>query len=242
MKPDSTDTPATEPTAPQLWRGLEDLAPSPEARAAALNEFPEGATEFVDEPSRRRFLALASASVALATGACRCKRRARAETRGRAAPVDRPRGEVVAGRSARGERTGRQVEIRVQHRFAVAARAGADRDRRRACDARVRPQQDPERSEPGAPLGEGFNFGTGDGSAYRQPAVRIGRVLTDRRAMPFIALWFGVNFLFGVGAQPLGLSDNPVAWEAHIGGFLAGLLLFAAFDPVHRNAGDEARW
>ncbi|MFM8271185.1 MAG: TAT-variant-translocated molybdopterin oxidoreductase, partial [Gemmata sp.] len=69
MKPDSTDTPATEPTAPQLWRGLEDLAPSPEARAAALNEFPEGATEFVDEPSRRRFLALASASVALATGA-----------------------------------------------------------------------------------------------------------------------------------------------------------------------------
>ena len=96
--------------------------------------------------------------------------------------------------------------------------------------------------QPGAPLGEGFNFGTGDGSAYRQPAVRIGRVLTDRRAMPFIALWFGVNFLFGVGAQPLGLSDNPVAWEAHIGGFLAGLLLFAAFDPVHRNAGDEARW
>jgi len=25
-----------------------------------------------------------------------------------------------------------------------------------------------------------------------------------------------------------------VAWEAHVGGFLAGLLLFSAFDPVSR--------
>jgi molybdopterin-containing oxidoreductase family iron-sulfur binding subunit len=68
MKPESTDTPATaESTAPELWRGLDERAGLPEYEAAALNEFPEGATEFVDEPSRRRFLALAGASIALAT-------------------------------------------------------------------------------------------------------------------------------------------------------------------------------
>ena len=70
MKLDSTDTTANEPTAaPTMWRGLDELAPSPAAQAAALDEFPEGAAEFSDEPSRRRFLALMGASVALATGA-----------------------------------------------------------------------------------------------------------------------------------------------------------------------------
>jgi molybdopterin-containing oxidoreductase family iron-sulfur binding subunit len=39
--------------------------------AAALNEFPEGASEFTDEPSRRRFLTLMGASLALAgTAGC----------------------------------------------------------------------------------------------------------------------------------------------------------------------------
>jgi membrane associated rhomboid family serine protease len=32
------------------------------------------------------------------------------------------------------------------------------------------------------------------------------------------------------------LADNQsVAWEAHVGGFLAGLLLFALFDPVRQQ-------
>jgi membrane associated rhomboid family serine protease len=30
-----------------------------------------------------------------------------------------------------------------------------------------------------------------------------------------------------------------VAWEAHVGGFLAGLLLFSTFDPVHRASAVE---
>ena len=63
MKPDSTETAAAP-----LWRGLDELEASPEYQAAALNEFPEGATEFTDEPSRRRFLALMGASLALSTG------------------------------------------------------------------------------------------------------------------------------------------------------------------------------
>ncbi|MDY3556558.1 TAT-variant-translocated molybdopterin oxidoreductase [Gemmata sp. JC717] len=69
MKPDSTETSAGRPAAPTMWRGLDELAASPEFLAAAMNEFPEGATELADEPSRRRFMALMGASVALATGA-----------------------------------------------------------------------------------------------------------------------------------------------------------------------------
>jgi molybdopterin-containing oxidoreductase family iron-sulfur binding subunit len=68
MKPDNTETPATASAAPPLWLGMDALAASPEFQAAALNEFPEGATEFTDEPSRRRFLALMGASLALSTG------------------------------------------------------------------------------------------------------------------------------------------------------------------------------
>jgi membrane associated rhomboid family serine protease len=30
---------------------------------------------------------------------------------------------------------------------------------------------------------------------------------------------------------PLFGGEQSLAWQAHIGGFLAGLLLFAAFDP-----------
>ncbi len=85
--------------------------------------------------------------------------------------------------------------------------------------------------QPNAPLGDGFGFGSSQAAAYRQPALPISQVVMDGRVMPFIAMWFAVNFLFGISAAPLGLTDNPVAWEAHIGGFLAGLLLFRFFDP-----------
>lgn len=75
MKPDTTDTAANAPTPPadKLWRGLDEFAGSPEYTDGAANEFPEGASEFTDEPSRRRFLALSAASVALA-GAAGCIR------------------------------------------------------------------------------------------------------------------------------------------------------------------------
>jgi membrane associated rhomboid family serine protease len=83
---------------------------------------------------------------------------------------------------------------------------------------------------PNAPLGDGFGFGSGEAAAYRQPALPISRVLLDARVAPFIGLWFVMNFLFGVSAMPLGITENPIAWEAHVGGFVAGLLLFRLLD------------
>jgi membrane associated rhomboid family serine protease len=57
-------------------------------------------------------------------------------------------------------------------------------------------------------------------------------VFRDGRALTFLLTWFGCNILFGAFATPLGIGDATVAWEAHIGGFLAGLFAFSLFDPT----------
>ena len=46
----------------------------------------------------------------------------------------------------------------------------------------------------------------------------------------FLLVWFASNLLFGLAAAPLGITDAAVAWEAHIGGFVVGLLLFPWLD------------
>jgi membrane associated rhomboid family serine protease len=50
-----------------------------------------------------------------------------------------------------------------------------------------------------------------------------------------VGIWFAVNLLFGIGVVSLTGGDESVAWQAHIGGFVAGLVLFAAFDPVSNS-------
>jgi membrane associated rhomboid family serine protease len=41
-----------------------------------------------------------------------------------------------------------------------------------------------------------------------------------------------VNFVFGVSGLLLPGTSSDIAWQTHLGGFLAGLLLFPLFDPV----------
>lgn len=81
----------------------------------------------------------------------------------------------------------------------------------------------------GGPLG--MLRADGD-DAYRVPAIPLTQVLSDARVLMFLAAWFGINLLFGLSSLSLGGTDEPVAWQAHIGGFLAGLLLFSWFDPA----------
>ncbi len=50
----------------RYWRSLDDLAQTPEFRALAEQEFPGGAWDRLDEPSRRQFLKMMAASLALA--------------------------------------------------------------------------------------------------------------------------------------------------------------------------------
>ena len=79
------------------------------------------------------------------------------------------------------------------------------------------------------PLG---SIGRNDPDAYRVPALPLMAVLRDPRVLAFLVVWFGLNILFGVGSLSLDGSEQQIAWEAHIGGFLAGLLAFPLFDPI----------
>ena len=78
--------------------------------------------------------------------------------------------------------------------------------------------------------------GEGRRQAFLQPARSLRGLLADRRATTFMIAWFVTNLVFGLGSGSLGLASGPIAWEAHIGGFAAGLLLFGRFDPVAAGA------
>ena len=71
-----------------------------------------------------------------------------------------------------------------------------------------------------------------DAPSYHVPAISLGTALRDPRILAFFAVWLGINLLFGLGSISLAGTDQPIAWQAHVGGFLAGLLLFGFFDPV----------
>jgi len=87
------------------------------------------------------------------------------------------------------------------------------------------------------PLG---SIGRNDPQAYRVPVLKLTAVLRDPRVLAFLAVWFGLNILFGVGSLSLDGSEEQIAWQAHIGGFLAGLMAFPLFDPVKAaRAGDS---
>lgn len=72
--------------------------------------------------------------------------------------------------------------------------------------------------------------------AHLAPRLGLAGMLRNRTAMLFIGVWFAINLLFGVAAVPLGLAgEGGIAWEAHVGGFLAGLFLFPLFDTTPRR-------
>jgi membrane associated rhomboid family serine protease len=51
-------------------------------------------------------------------------------------------------------------------------------------------------------------------------------------ALFFLLFWFLIQLLNGIGTA--GLNANPVAWWAHIGGFLAGAVLIKLFPDPRR--------
>lgn len=70
------------------------------------------------------------------------------------------------------------------------------------------------------------------GPGHLGPRRTLLALATDRRAAAFLLVWFVSNLVTGIGAVPLGLSEAPIAWQAHIGGFLLGLLGFPLFDAA----------
>lgn len=68
------------------------------------------------------------------------------------------------------------------------------------------------------------------------PRMDLGEMLNDRRVLLTVGLWVLLNFLFSLGFG--GLAEQGIAWEAHLGGFFAGLISFGAFDrtePSHEG-------
>jgi membrane associated rhomboid family serine protease len=76
-------------------------------------------------------------------------------------------------------------------------------------------------------------FRGGAAPVHQLPAVPLLTTLRDPRFLLFLVLWLGLNALFGSGTVSFGTeAGQEVAWQAHVGGFFAGLFLFAAFDPA----------
>lgn len=65
--------------------------------------------------------------------------------------------------------------------------------------------------------------------AFEGAILSIPAVFRSRTTVTFLAVWMVVNFVMGVGVGAPG-EGASIAWEAHIGGFLAGFLLVRPFD------------
>jgi membrane associated rhomboid family serine protease len=89
-------------------------------------------------------------------------------------------------------------------------------------------------------------FGSGSmlrrmGTEERAREARVlpfGELIQHRQAMTFMAMFLGLT-LFTGAAQLISstalIQESNIAWEAHIGGFMFGLIAFYALDkgPVH---------
>ncbi|HKU63632.1 MAG TPA: rhomboid family intramembrane serine protease [Rhizomicrobium sp.] len=60
--------------------------------------------------------------------------------------------------------------------------------------------------------------------------------LLSRQLLIFTALWIAINLLTGITGLGMGGENGLIAWQAHLGGFAAGLLLCGSFDRLRPRA------
>jgi membrane associated rhomboid family serine protease len=65
--------------------------------------------------------------------------------------------------------------------------------------------------------------------AFAGRVLSIPQVLASRPAVTFLAVWFAINLVIGLGFGAPGMSAR-VAWEAHIGGFVVGFFAIRLID------------
>lgn len=81
-----------------------------------------------------------------------------------------------------------------------------------------------------------FAFGGGGGpwstdrAVQRMPAPPLLQTFRNPRVVAFVGIWFAMNLFFGISGFGSGIASGAIAWDAHIGGFLAGLAFFSLFD------------
>ena len=77
--------------------------------------------------------------------------------------------------------------------------------------------------------------------AHLNPRLSIASALRSRTVFMFILFWFLSNILIAFGIPLIGDGSQAVAWDAHVGGFLFGFLLFSFFDrPVQTSEPAES--
>ncbi len=59
--------------------------------------------------------------------------------------------------------------------------------------------------------------------------MRLTETLRDRRVLAVTGVWLGINLLAAAGVGIIE-AGTAIAWEAHVGGYFAGLLLFGLFE------------
>ncbi|MBP2549504.1 membrane associated rhomboid family serine protease [Neorhizobium galegae] len=69
-------------------------------------------------------------------------------------------------------------------------------------------------------------------SSHFLPRQGIVTAMKNRTVLVFTVVWFLGNVLIAVGMPLVGSDAGAIAWDAHIGGFLFGYLLFGLFDPL----------
>ncbi len=71
------------------------------------------------------------------------------------------------------------------------------------------------------------NFGRR--AEFAGPLLPIGLTLTLKPVLTFVGVWFVINIVTGLYTTG-GTALSGIAWEAHIGGFIAGFFGIALFD------------
>src|SRR5262245_14874802 len=69
----------------------------------------------------------------------------------------------------------------------------------------------------------------------RRVTVILFRILTDVPAYVAIGIWFAFQLISGLGILGGGSQQGGVAYAAHVGGFVAGLVLIKVFDIGHNK-------
>ena len=80
-----------------------------------------------------------------------------------------------------------------------------------------------------------WSFAGAMAEPHERPRESLPALLRNKRVLLFVGVWFAANFLFAEMAAPLGITDASIAWEAHIGGFVTGLVLFPLLDRPRRS-------
>ncbi len=87
----------------------------------------------------------------------------------------------------------------------------------------------------GAAARFGFRVNRGTGrSSFDGPLLPIAEVLRSRTVVTFLAVWMVTNLATGLIGFAPGVGDR-IAWEAHIGGFVAGFFGAGLFVGASRR-------